>query len=164
MLRSCCTVCDCWYPEPQGLFSNDSLSRQTIHTNDSSSSPSLIIFLLMLQHQALSSFRRLFHKLVIYAFICFPSLSSHLTHLSHSLSDTRELAHFKVPLCEAGSRHLQRHCIASISQQSIMESHVYAIARRDVFDTSNNLFFLCVKRFVYFFRATANSDFYFVLK
>lgn len=32
---------DCWCPEPRGSFSNGSLSRQTINTNDSSSpSPS----------------------------------------------------------------------------------------------------------------------------
>lgn len=63
---------------------------------------------------------------------------------------TPELAHFKVPLCEAGSRHLQRHCIASILQQSIMESHVYAFARRDVV-TLPTTCFSCVSNCLYTF-------------
>ena len=57
-----------------------------------------------------------------------PPSHSHCAHISSSsLSGTRELAHSRVSLCDAGSWYLRRHCRACVSTPGIMERSVNAI-------------------------------------
>lgn len=59
-------------------------------------------------------------------------LSLHTVPTSSSLPGTRDLAHLRVLLCDAGSRHLRRHCRACVSHNGEpYECHQY-VARRDI--------------------------------
>lgn len=68
----------------------------------------------------------------------FPPLSSHCTHISSSLSGTRELANSRVSLCDAGSWYLRRHCRACVSTDSLVNA-INMLPEDTHSDTSNHV-------------------------